>query len=263
MPKSLLCYILFYCQLLFAWGKLGHNITAKIAEIHLSKNAEHAVHDILGNNDLVGISDWADVIRPSKRFIKLHYTSMNAAGKLLESKKNGLLFTGIKNAINTLAAKNSTKQEQEIALKLLVHLLGDAHQPLHVGNGYDAGGNLCGVNWFKRKRLVSLHKIWDVFLVKAAYAQNPWLVAESSKISPPTSNYDDVDILSYLRESRSLHKKIYPKTCTNIYAKKPGEHLSGAYVKANINIVKERLMLGGLRLAGILNKIYKNYKTDL
>lgn len=243
--------------LALSWGKLGHQITAKIAEVHITDTTKKQISNILGNHDLVSVSDWADVIRPSKKFIKWHYSTMNDKGQIFENKKNGLLLFGIKNVIETLRNSNSSNDQKKIALKLLVHLIGDAHQPLHVGNGIDAGGNLCGVKWFKRKKPVSLHKIWDVFLVKAAYAKYPWIVADSLDTpKTKTTKWTNTPILPWLAESRSLHNEIYPEICTNPYQKGRYSHLGEAYVKNNIHIVKDRLVKGGIRLAFILNSIF-------
>ena len=63
-----------------------------------------------------------------------------------------ILYYGLNKAIKIYNDKNLPKSERAEALKLIVHLVGDAHQPLHVGNGHDAGGNLCDVKWLKRKK---------------------------------------------------------------------------------------------------------------
>ena len=246
MKRSFLVMIILPLYLL-AWGKLGHQITAKIAEIHLTQSAKAEVKQVLGNTDLVAISDWADVIRPSKRFIKWHYTTMDENGLVHENKKNGLLYYGLNQAIRNYRNKNLSQSERATALKLIVHLVGDAHQPLHVGNGYDAGGNLCGVKWFKRKNLVSLHKIWDVFLVKAFYAKNPWIVSDTIHMTAGK------DAMAWLQESRALHKTIYPKHCAKSLRSEKIIHLGNDYVIQHLPIVRERLILGGLRLANILN----------
>lgn len=159
-----------------------------------------------------------------------------------------ILYYGLNKAIKIYNDKNLPKSERAEALKLIVHLVGDAHQPLHVGNGHDAGGNLCGVKWFKRKKLVSLHKVWDVFLVKALYNKTPWLVSETIDKS-----YPNHPVIDWLHESRDLHKVIYPKHCSKLWDVKHADHLGQSYVNTNLSIVKQRLEAGGIRLANILN----------
>jgi len=249
--KKFFGIFMIICSNCLAWGKLGHQITAKIAEVHLTAASKHKLKLILGNSNLVTISDWLDQIRPTRKYLKLHYTTMDDNYNLHESKRNGLLYQGLKQAIETLKSDDKDINEQKLALKIIVHIVGDAHQPLHVGNGQDAGGNLCFVKWFKRKRVVPLHKVWDNFLVQATYRQNPWIVADSLAIAPNIKdNWRHASIFEWLKESRQLHKIIYPESCQ----KSQPSHLSNDYLIANAKITKTRLEQGGIRLAHILNQ---------
>ena len=253
MKKLILILSIFASTQSYAWGKLGHQITAKIAEVHLSETSKQQIKLILGDTNLVRISDWMDQIRPTKKYLKQHYTTMNNKFELIENKKSGLLYQSLLHAIAKIKQANASNAEKQLALKQIVHLVGDAHQPLHVGNGYDAGGNLCFVRWFKRKNLVSLHKIWDTFLVKATYHQNPWLVAETTELKPELiQKWQTTPILTWLQESRMLHQKIYPSSCKRSHP----EHLRQNYVNQHMQLTKLRLEQGGIRLASILNQIF-------
>lgn len=249
MKKALLFFLLPCLSL--AWGRLGHEITAKIAEIHLKPNTKIQIKKLMGNSDLASISNWLDEIRPTRKFISLHYATMDEKQTLMHEKYSGELHQGILDAIATLKNKKLSQTKRQEALKILVHLAGDAHQPLHVGNGNDMGGNLCYVFWFKRKQPVSLHKIWDNFLVKALYKASPLLVTESLNVaSIEEKNLETALPIIWLQESRAMHSKIYPKKCSS------GIHFSENYVQENTPIVRQRLVAGGIRLAGILNTIF-------
>lgn len=249
--RKILVLLLLPC-LSLAWGRLGHEITAKIAEIHLSNDAKAGIKAIMGNTDLVSISNWLDEIRPSKRFLSLHYASMTPEKVLMHDKYSGQLHKGITDAIKTIKQKQTPKAKKQEAMKILVHLVGDAHQPLHVGNGKDMGGNLCYVFWFKRKQPVSLHKIWDTFMVRALYKQKPWIVAESTEITPKhKQELQKTAAIIWLQESRAMHSDIYPIKCSS------GIHFKQEYVSKHLEQVKQRLTNGGIRLAGVLNEIFK------
>ena len=84
--------------------------------------------------------------------------NISISRKIPES--DGQLYSAIQYCLNVLNPKiHRSLSEQEVALKLLIHLVGDAHQPLHIGNGRDKGGNLCRVGWYKRKSPVNFHKV--------------------------------------------------------------------------------------------------------
>ena len=78
-----------------------------------------------------------------------------------DAKKNprGDLVTGINKCIEVLKDKNSSDVDKAFYLKLLVHFMGDLHQPMHIGQREDKGGNTIQVQWFGRG--TNLHSVWD------------------------------------------------------------------------------------------------------
>ena len=63
----------------------------------------------------------------------------------------------------TLRTPTASLADKQLALRFVVHLVGDLHQPLHVGKCCDKGGNDVKVTWFGKP--TNLHAVWDLALV--------------------------------------------------------------------------------------------------
>ena len=174
-------------------------------------------------------------------------------------KPPGHLFHGIQRSLKALDGQDAI--DPNTGLKLLIHLIGDLHQPLHVGNGSDHGGNDCYVHWFKRKRPISLHRIWDHFLVANIKGTQPDFLENSQHLSKTLrQQWQQGSLRDWAQESRALHSMAYPKgllACTGKPAmlKKSMPKLGARYVNANTPIVKKRIQ-AGVRLAHLLNQHY-------
>ena len=131
-------------------------------------------------------------------------------------------------------------------LKVLFHLLGDLHQPLHVGYGYDRGGNDTDVMYFKRS--TNLHYVWDDLIIKSGK-----ISAESclrlAKTLPLESKIDfDSDMILLLaNESRLLLDKVY--TISDNY-------IAYAYINRNVPIIELQLLKAGMRTAELLKQVF-------
>jgi hypothetical protein len=247
----------------FGWGFLGHQTIARLAEKKLTAVTKEKIAIIQHKEPLTKLSIWPDTIRnyyphtTSWHFLsipKIPFTS------IAQSSKTGQLEQQLCNNINKLATKSNIHwQERHQALSWVIHLVGDAHQPLHIGNGNDAGGNSCYIKWYKRKKPITLHKAWDTFLVKS-------LLKNRLKIetNPATMQEISAPPMTWIRESRALHKIIYPKNihlyCNNL---KQIPQLNNQYTKAMLPIVQKRLVIAGERLAFILNYIFdEQFRND-
>ena len=146
------------------WGKNGHRTTGKIAEKHLTKRAKKCIDKLLKGQSLAFVSTYADEIKSDKKYNKYytwHYVNMDLDESYKESKKNpkGDLVTGINTCIKILKDKKNSETDRVFHLKMLVHLIGDLHQPLHIGRSEDKGGNTIQIQWFGKG--TNLHKVWD------------------------------------------------------------------------------------------------------
>ena len=144
--------------------------------------------------------------------------------------------------------KKSTKEDKIIALKFLVHLIGDLHQPLHVGNGTDRGGNDIKVKWFGEA--TNLHNVWDDKTHKPSRVKLH-RVFKLSIIECRLffdSRMAGTNILEFINESKKLRKKCYEFKDDN---------LSWDYFYNNKELLEKRLIQGGVRLSGEINRIFK------
>ncbi|SGY76043.1 BQ5605_C005g03463 [Microbotryum silenes-dioicae] len=158
--------------LVLAWGAVGHETIATIAQIHLHDGAREAVKALLpGLGHLGPIASWPDRIRglPQYRWSgELHYTS--PLGDYPPStchfgdegwKTEHDVLHAIANYTQRLADDHLDVE----ALKFLVHFVGDVHQPLHLTDR-DRGGNSDNVIFEGRR--MNLHSLWDGALITKA-----------------------------------------------------------------------------------------------
>ena len=242
--------LLTLTSLLMGWGKTGHRIVGKIAQDQLSPDAVEEITKILGHADLSRVSDWADEIKSDDSWdhaYDWHYCTIPAGETWKAGEHDGKLPEKIEEFRKVLKSRRSTPEEKEIALKFLVHLVGDIHQPLHVGNGTDRGGNDVKVEWFRESS--NLHRVWDSGLIEhqqlsyTEYAHYLMLTTTGEEIVKWQSD----DLQSIMAESQSYHSGLY-----DIGDGK----LSWDYVAAHKTDVEERLLRAGVRLGGMLNEIY-------
>ena len=238
-------------QILFGWGNTGHRIVGKVAENYLTKNAKVQIKKLMGHHDLSRMSNWADHIKSDpnwKHANDWHWCTIPDGEDYEKGKHRGLAAEKVKEFITVLKKRKSTKEEKQVALKFLIHLIGDLHQPLHVGNGEDRGGNSIRLKWFGEPS--NLHSIWDSKLIEyqnlsySEYADYLMLAEDRGKIR----QWQADSLLTYLHESRDLRNQCYN------YQK---EDLKWEYFYANKSLLEQRLYQGGIRLSGELNRIFK------
>ena len=153
------------------WGKTGHRVVAEVASKYISKNTRISLDEILQGQSLAYVSTYADEIKSDKKYFKYnawHYANLNLNETYQSSYKNpnGDIVKAIKKCTEILKSKFSTKKEKQFYLKLLVHFVGDLHQPLHLGKKEDKGGNDIDILWFGKKS--NLHRLWDSDIIDSS-----------------------------------------------------------------------------------------------
>ncbi len=164
--------VVLYSSKAFGWGALGHAAIGEIAERLLTPAAKALVCEVLGAEPLAVAATFPDEVRNDPRykdFSPYHFfeivsgTPVADAVKGAEGKKTAHSF--ISSGAEFIGRNNVPRDQKIIVMRYLVHLVGDVHQPLHVGNGYDMGANLCDVKWKNpitgRTENVNLHSVWD------------------------------------------------------------------------------------------------------
>lgn len=249
-----------------AWGKTGHRVVAAIADSQLSGLARAHVQEILGHGEsLDEAANWPDEMRAApgefwqKTATPWHYVTLNGiiydhappAGDALEAL--GRFRTTLKDPRASLADK-------QLALRFIVHLVGDLHQPLHVGKCCDRGGNEIKVSWFGKP--TNLHAVWDSQVVDDEQLSFTELAA---KLERHISSHDliswwDINPRDWISESAQYREQIYAAIPPAKKPTKKGEEalpdLSYSYVYKFTPLMEQRLKQAGVRLAAYLNDIY-------
>ena len=250
MVKILVMYTLL-SSFVLGWGKTGHRIVGKVAETYLTKNAKTQIKKLMGHHDLSRMSNWADEIKSDPNWEianDCHWCTIPDGEEYKKDKHSGKAVEKVNDFINVLKNKKSKKEDSQIALKFLVHLIGDLHQPMHVGNGIDRGGNDIKLKWFNAP--TNLHRIWDSDLINlqelsySEYSDYLMLNEDRGKIR----KWQGDDVLIYVHESRDMRAQCYDFS---------GENLKWEYFYKHKNLLEKRLLQGGVRLSGELNRIFK------
>lgn len=235
----------------FGWGATGHRATGLIAERHLSKKAKKKIDAILGGESLAMVSNWMDEIRSDSTYnytTDWHWTTIPDGGKYedVESNPDGKVIMMIEKIIGELKRGGlSAKQEQEY-VKMLVHMIGDMHQPLHVGKPGDRGGNDVKVKWFRADS--NLHRVWDSEMIddtKLSYTELADALGKPGK--DKLAKWQQGTVRDWALESVSYRPQVYDIG---------NGSLSYSYSYKYLPIAKERLLQAGIRLAALLNTIY-------
>ncbi len=259
----------------FAWGKTGHRVVAAIAEPQLSGLARAHVQEILGGGEsLDEAANWPDEMRSDpapfwqKTATPWHYVTLN--GIIYDhAPAEGDALEALNHYRDVLRDPRATLAEKQTALRFIVHLVGDLHQPLHVGKCCDRGGNEVKVKWFGRD--LNLHSVWDSALVDEEQLSFTEMAAKLDRHTSPQDVIDwwDINPRDWISESAQIRETIYPSAPTKPAKPVKGKkrkgpalpELSYGYVYKFTPIMERRLQQAGVRLAAYLNDIYASSQT--
>ncbi len=238
----------------FGWGQKGHDVVAYITECHLTPRAARAIDRVLEGHSLVYWSNWMDNAShiPAYAYTKTwHYLNIDE-GKTLQTmprESKGDILTAIECLVSGLKSGGLSPEEESVYLRMLIHLVGDLHCPMHTGHLSDLGGNRWKVRYFGRES--NLHTVWDSSLVESAHkwGYTEWQ-RECDRLDRHTANAICRGTpTDWLLETAAL--------CHEIYASTPeGANLSYDYVARYAPLIEQQFVRGGHRLAHLLNEIY-------
>ena len=241
----------------FAWGVIGHRVVGQVADSYLSAKSRKAVQNILGGESLAMSANWPDFIKSDSTYNYLaswHYVNLPAGldeqgvFSFLNTEKSANVYNKIPEMVAILKNKQSTPDQKKMALRLLVHLVGDLHQPMHTARKEDLGGNRVNVTWFGSRS--NLHRIWDENLVEyqqLSYTEYATAINHPSKAQ--LTAWRKSSLQQAVFESYQVVDRIY-KTV------KPDDKLGYKYNFDYVDTLNEQLLKGGVRLAEIINNIY-------
>jgi len=241
-----------------AWGVLGHRIVGQIADSYLTKKTKKAVAAILGNESVAMSSNWPDFIKsdPSYRYLSnWHYVNIKQGMTqqqvidLIEKDTATNAYTKINWLKAELKKKELSLGDKQMYLKLIIHLVGDIHQPLHVGRPDDLGGNKIKVLWFNDP--YNLHQIWDEVLIdfqQLSYTEYANAINFTTK--QQRTGWQQQPMSYWFWESYQVAEQVYGDI------KGTEEKLGYQYNFKYKAILEAQLLKGGVHLAGILNEIF-------
>jgi hypothetical protein len=271
----------------FAWGDEGHKIIAIIAEHYLDPAVGSKVAtllaadtDTLTGHDIASEATWADKYRDSDRdatkiryqatwrwhFVDIELTQPDLASACFGHPplppgvpaSKGPPQTCVVDKIDQFAAelgdRSTSTSEQLLALKFLLHFVGDLHQPLHASDDHDAGGN---------KKLVAgegvhpgnLHHYWDVEFVEGLGADPGQVAAaligrisEQQRREWSSGTPADWALEAFSLARRDAYGLLQQPGDQGTYALPP------AYTEQAKQDVALQLSRAGVRLAFVLNR---------
>lgn len=241
-----------------AWGKLGHRIVGAVADTYLTAKAKQAIKQILGNESIAIASNWADFIRSDSSYEYLtpwHYINLPDSLNYLQMKDYlqkdtaADAYTKLNFLIAELKKHDLSKEKKVMYLHLLIHIVGDIHQPMHVSRDEDWGGNKIKVMWFKDA--TNLHSVWDDKLIEfqeLSYTEYTQMINFATPAQ--VSYWQNEPIEEWFFESHQLALSIYDEI------KQLDQKLGYRYNYDHIDTLNNQLLKGGVRLAGILNEIF-------
>ena len=241
--KKFLIFSVFVVSVLFpfelsAWGMTGHRVVAQIADQNIKSSTRKKINRLLDNMSIAYWANWPDFIKSDKSGEYDH----------AEIKQDNV-YSEIPKLERIITDNVSSVEQKRVALYFLVHLMGDAHQPMHVGREEDLGGNRISVLWFNDKS--NLHSVWDGKLIdymKYSYTEYANLLNTISK--EKKKSLESGTLEDWLYESHCLANEIYSSVNNE-------DRLSFDYAYKYTDVVELQLQRGGLRLAVILDQIFR------
>jgi hypothetical protein len=250
-----------------AWGAEGHRVAGLVAERLLDARSRAALRAIAGDETLADLGLWLDQQRDRLRAAwpgseRWHYDNRPVCKPAVPADRDcadgNCAARAYARALARLADRAAPRAARLEALRIVVHVLADVHQPLHAADNDDRGGNDVEVRVGRRSRPKPLHRAWDADFVKravrgeseAAFAER--LVAEHRAALP---RLEAGGFAAWEQESYELARSY-------AYGRLPGfacgrtaaavVDLPRWYADGAAEIVAERLARAGIRLAAVL-----------
>ena len=257
-------FLMFGNVCTYAWGPTGHDVVAAIAEKHLTRKTQKEINKLLQGKSIVYYSSWMDNIQNSpyweqsyKKTKTWHYANVDKGHTYQTMPKNesGDVVSALKTLTDSMKNHYSelTDSMKVDYLKMIVHMVGDLHCPMHAGRLSDRGGNQTKVKWFGQN--TSLHSVWDSKIVESSrrWSYSEWVeqidrTTSSYRQSIVKGSYEDW-FSETVNHSQSIYSYIEKLN-------KDNPSLSYQFVYDFFPVVEEQLLNGGHRLAYILNSIF-------
>ncbi len=263
-----------------AWGPEAHRIAGDIAQRLLTERAAREVAGLLrydrladrrpsGRSTLGEIANWADEIRSepwSRKYSRWHYDDIPLCGTAPQAKicpRGNCASARLEQQLGILKDRGKRWRERNEALKWVVHLVADIHQPLHAADNGDRGGNRIVVTFFGagagRWGSLNLHAIWDEQLVERLLAARGGeaAIAAAPIAQAERSAWEKGSVRDWTAESNALARSA-------AYGNIPGFRcgaavtqpvaIADAYYSAVAPHLERQFRKAGVRLAKLVNE---------
>jgi len=249
---------------MYAWGPMGHDVVAAVAEKHLTRKTKKEISRLLDGKSIIYYSSWMDNLRNSPYWNDSynvtktwHYANVDKGYtyRTMEKEEKGDVVTALVQLTDAMENHYSelTDSMKVDYLKMIVHMVGDLHCPMHAGRRSDRGGNGTPVKWFGKK--TNLHSVWDSRLIESArrWSYSEWVehldrTDREFKKNVMCGTYEE-----WFNETVSHAAEIY-EYIENTDGKMPS--LSYRYVFDFAPLAEQQMLIGGYRLAYVLNSIF-------
>jgi hypothetical protein len=280
---STIASIVFFSTLSFAWGPTGHRAVAEIAQRHLNLLSSKSINTLLKGSTLAEASTWADEVKYAPEFkemVPLHFADVLPEFKSFNDappNSEGNVVIACQTLFNFLKSGDSkllkpvpalTKIDRVMALKLLIHLVADIHQPLHIIDSKSKDGkstqgeNKIKVMWMNKEE-TNLHAVWDFQMIDSEKLSYEELANFSEHATDADREvWTKSTFADWANESLALRDQVFTFPDKQNYPPKAEPGISAPiaisydYINANRETIRHRLDQAGLRLAYLLNKIF-------
>jgi hypothetical protein len=264
-----------------AWGEPGHRITGLVAERLLTPQSRAGLRELMGNTDLGTMSVFMDRQKdaleqrvPGSR--EWHYDNRPVcdpqARRADYCPGGDCASVQITRHYQRLIDPRSSRDERRLAVHVLVHLVGDIHQPLHASDHGDGGGNGTKVSFRRadgRERRTNLHAAWDSDFVRAAFT-----TLDERRIAQSLVSQAGPAAIRAMQKGAATQwiAESYAIAQDSAYGRLPGFacggdggpsrfaaerlHLGPGYVTAATGLVRKQLLQAGVRIAHVLNRAF-------
>ncbi|MCP4459243.1 MAG: S1/P1 nuclease [Cytophagales bacterium] len=253
MKKVTVILALIISYQAISWGATGHRVVGEIAQKHLTKKSKKNLNRVFSHESLAYNATWMDDMKSYSEYDYMkpwHYATI-PDGQTYEqagTPEEGDIIWAINNFTAQLKSDTLTLDEERFALRILIHLVGDIHQPLHVGNGEDRGGNSFKIKYFWEDS--NLHRVWDSGMIdgqKLSFTE--WAMFIDHNEIGEVEKLQNSTPLDWANESMAMRESVYDT--------KGSDNLTYAYTQEHRKDIQLRLKQAGIRLAGLINSVYE------
>lgn len=243
---------------LLAWGQKGHDVVCAIAQSHLTSKAKREIGHILGGKSIVYYASWLDNVQNSPLWDggydvtkTWHYANVDEGFtyQTMQKEPKGDLLTALTMIIDGFNSGQLSDSVRCDYLKMLVHLVGDLHCPMHAGHKSDRGGNNFQVKWFGQQ--TNIHSVWDSKLIESTrkWSYTEWVDQIDRADRKQIKQICRGSIADWLDETVEIGRQLYSEV-------KAGDNLSYQYQFDHDKLLEDQLLKAGLRLSSLLNELF-------